>query len=101
MHSKFCPICHERTPHKRQFGIGTLILFIVTCGFWLLAMPFYPVRCGRCGGGSLAQAGAALSQSELMGTLAARARALEPHHIVLGIIGVLLALWIVNLAGIW
>lgn len=56
MFSKYCPVCHESTPHKRQFGIGSLILFIVTCGLWILVLPLYPVRCSRCGSGSLRQA---------------------------------------------
>jgi len=30
-------------------GIGTLFLFLITWGFWLLAMIFYPKRCIVCG----------------------------------------------------
>jgi len=44
-----CDVCQKRTAHKRAWGIGTLIMFLLTAGLWLLAMPFYPKRCQACG----------------------------------------------------
>jgi len=45
----FCPNCNMQVGFKRHFGIGTIILCIITFGWWLLALPFYPKRCIRCG----------------------------------------------------
>jgi hypothetical protein len=49
MKVEFCPVCEKVTPHKRAFGMGTLIAFFATTGLWVLAMPFYPIRCVYCG----------------------------------------------------
>ncbi len=49
MKSMECKGCGKVTLHGRQFGIGTLIGVLVTGGLWLIAMPFYPVRCKICG----------------------------------------------------
>ena len=49
METLHCPVCGEITPHKRAFGIGTLIAFLCTFGLWVLIMPFYPIRCTGCG----------------------------------------------------
>ncbi len=47
---KDCIYCRKETAHEKKYGIGTLILFIITFGFWILTMPFYPSRCIHCGG---------------------------------------------------
>jgi len=44
-----CPNCEKDTGHKRAFGAGTIIVTIITCGLWVLVMPFYPMRCIVCG----------------------------------------------------
>ncbi len=49
MSDSYCPSCKRETGHKRKIGIGTLILVIVTCGWWLLAILFYSKRCAVCG----------------------------------------------------
>ena len=35
---------------RRKIGVGTLILVLMTSGFWVLAVPFYEERCPICGG---------------------------------------------------
>jgi len=50
MKFKFCPNCGLNAGFKRAFGIGTLIMLVLTGGIWLLALPFYECRCIRCGG---------------------------------------------------
>jgi hypothetical protein len=49
MPTMICPTCGNTTWFRRQFGIGTLILILVTAGFWILALPFYRKRCPICG----------------------------------------------------
>ena len=45
----YCGNCRKKTYWKRNYGIGTLILVLIT-GFWfILALPFYPKRCSCCG----------------------------------------------------
>jgi len=48
----FCDNCGKKSGYKRAFGWGTFFAVIVTCGFWLLALPFYPRRCISCGNDS-------------------------------------------------
>ena len=52
-----CPNCGRRSGFKRHLGWGTFFMVVLTCGFWLLAIPFYPSRCINCG----------ISQSEAFG----------------------------------
>lgn len=49
MKTHYCKICKEYRAHKRHIGIGSLILVFITWGLWILALPFYPVRCTKCG----------------------------------------------------
>ena len=49
MKSKHCVNCNQTTGHKRHIGIGTLLMVLITAGLWLFAIPFYQVRCIRCG----------------------------------------------------
>ena len=52
MATKYCVNCDRVVEAKRQIGVGTLILAIITAGFWLLAIPFYSKRCPMCKGTS-------------------------------------------------
>lgn len=45
----FCPNCGKLTGYKRALGFGTFFAVLLTAGFWLLAIPFYPKRCITCG----------------------------------------------------
>lgn len=45
----FCPNCGKLTGYKRALGFGTFFAVLLTAGFWLLAIPFYPERCITCG----------------------------------------------------
>ncbi len=45
----FCPNCQKLTGYKRAIGFGTFFAVLLTAGFWLLAIPFYPKRCITCG----------------------------------------------------
>jgi hypothetical protein len=44
-----CPNCGTMSGFKRSLGFGTLFAVLLTAGLWLLAIPFYPVRCIKCG----------------------------------------------------
>ncbi len=44
-----CPNCEQLTGFKRALGVGTVLAVVFTAGFWLLAIPFYPQRCIKCG----------------------------------------------------
>lgn len=45
----YCPNCRRRSGFKRSLGWGTFFMVVLTCGFWLLLIPFYPMRCIGCG----------------------------------------------------
>src|SRR5712692_6682131 len=45
----FCPNCNKLTGYKRSLGFGTFFAVVLTAGFWLLVVPFYPKRCITCG----------------------------------------------------
>jgi len=44
-----CPSCQRNTGFKRALGFGTFFMVLITFGFWILAIPFYPLRCSICG----------------------------------------------------
>ena len=44
-----CSNCNKLTGFKRHLGLGTIIGILLTCGLWVLAIPFYPKRCIVCG----------------------------------------------------
>lgn len=48
MAQKHCNLCNRNVETKRQIGIGTIILAVLTAGFWLLLIPFYSQRCSIC-----------------------------------------------------
>ncbi len=50
---KYCALCERNVEAKRKIGVGSLILVLVTGGFWILALPFYHKRCPICVGTEL------------------------------------------------
>jgi hypothetical protein len=44
-----CDDCGSQRPFRRAFGWGTFFAVLPTFGGWLLALPFYPLRCTQCG----------------------------------------------------
>jgi hypothetical protein len=46
----YCHLCNRPVEAKRQIGIGTLILVLITGGLAIIAIPFYPKRCSICKG---------------------------------------------------
>ncbi|ERP31750.1 SHOCT domain-containing protein [Chitinivibrio alkaliphilus] len=50
MASKYCVNCERQVEARRHIGFGTVILLFITSGFWLLTIPFYPLRCPICKG---------------------------------------------------
>ena len=44
-----CPNCGKPSGFKRALGFGTFFMVVLTCGLWLLLIPFYPARCINCG----------------------------------------------------
>ena len=49
MDSVHCSSCGRVTGHRKALGWGTFFAVLLTGGFWLLALPFYPNRCIICG----------------------------------------------------
>jgi hypothetical protein len=49
MITQSCESCKRETGHRRAFSIATLIAVLLTGGLWVLALPFYPIRCVVCG----------------------------------------------------
>ncbi len=49
MKALFCSNCKKYTGFKRNLGIGTIIMIVLTTGLWILLLPFYPKRCVVCG----------------------------------------------------
>jgi hypothetical protein len=66
-----CPNCGKLTGFKRSLGFGTFFMVVLTCGFWLLAIPFYPMRCITCG---------LTRSSAVLHNFAAWYRSLSPHN---------------------
>ncbi len=52
MATKYCVNCDRVVEAKRQIGVGTFLLVIITSGLWLLVIPFYSKRCPMCKGTS-------------------------------------------------
>lgn len=50
MATKYCVNCDRIVEAKRQIGVGTFILAILTGGVWLILIPFYSKRCPMCKG---------------------------------------------------
>lgn len=49
MKTGYCGWCKRHSTFQRKLGFGTLFAVMITGGFWLLTIPFYPVRCTHCG----------------------------------------------------
>jgi hypothetical protein len=49
MRTEYCGNCGYRRGFKRNLGIGTILMLLLTFGWWLVVIPFYPVRCIQCG----------------------------------------------------
>ena len=47
---KYCPNCRQNTHRRRNIGIGTIIMIMLTCLGWVIFIPFYRKRCAICGG---------------------------------------------------
>lgn len=47
---KYCLNCKQMVEPKRNIGIGTFILVLMTAFFWVLLIPFYSKRCPLCKG---------------------------------------------------
>ena len=45
---RYCKLCDRKAEAKRHIGVGTLLLVLVTGGFWLLLIPLYSKRCPIC-----------------------------------------------------
>ena len=48
MSIQYCALCKRSIEAKRKIGVGTLILVLLTFGLWLVAIPFYRLRCSIC-----------------------------------------------------
>lgn len=49
MKEAYCDTCQAQRGFKRAFGWGTFFAMLCTLGWWLLVLPFYPLRCIVCG----------------------------------------------------
>ena len=45
----YCHACQRYTGFARKIGVGTLLLSVITFGFWLFLIPLYPAVCQLCG----------------------------------------------------
>jgi len=45
---KYCKLCERNVEAGGQIGIGSLLLVLLTAGFWILLIPFYESRCNIC-----------------------------------------------------
>ena len=57
MQTVYCNLCERKVGAKRAFGWGTFFAVVLTSGLWLLALPFYPIRCTVCGSDNLSEPG--------------------------------------------
>jgi hypothetical protein len=48
MPTMYCALCGRSVEARRQIGVGTVVLAVVTAGISLLAIPFYAKRCSIC-----------------------------------------------------
>lgn len=45
---KHCKLCNREVDTIQRYSIGTLVLLIITFGFWSIIMLLYPERCPIC-----------------------------------------------------
>ncbi|MBU2870940.1 hypothetical protein [Colwellia sp. E2M01] len=50
---RHCNLCERKVEAKREIGVGSLLLVLLTGGLWLIALIFYGERCSICKGNSL------------------------------------------------
>lgn len=48
---QWCPYCRMEQLYDSGYNWGTLFAVIATLGLWLLAVPFYNLKCRGCGRG--------------------------------------------------
>lgn len=48
MSLKYCALCKRNVEPRRKFGIGTIIMILLTGLLWILVLPFYRKRCPIC-----------------------------------------------------
>ena len=48
MSTKYCNLCERKVEAKREIGVGSLLLVLLTGGLWLIAIIFYGERCSIC-----------------------------------------------------
>ena len=53
MSIKYCNLCERKVEAKREIGVGSLLLVLLTGGLWLIALLFYGERCSICKSKSL------------------------------------------------
>jgi hypothetical protein len=56
MATMYCALCRRPVEARRDIGVGTVALAVVTAGLSLLAIPFYPKRCSICKSTALSSA---------------------------------------------
>jgi hypothetical protein len=78
-------------------GWGTFFMVILTAGFWLLTIPFYPKRCTTCG---CTEGGAARASLALAAGPPSRERQLLTAYGIIGaFVLVVLLIWLANLGS--
>lgn len=50
MDLRYCAHCNCFVQPRRDLGAGTLILGLITCGWWLITLPLYQKKCPNCKG---------------------------------------------------
>lgn len=48
MATMYCTLCGRPVEARRQIGLGTVVLAVITVGISLLAVPLYRKRCSIC-----------------------------------------------------
>lgn len=96
MRMDYCQNCQQRVGFRRALGWGTYFAVVLTLGFWLLTLPFYALRCIRCGEALGTDADLSVAEDlrgmlrDVAGTWSAR--------IIAGLVGVAIVILIVVFA---
>jgi hypothetical protein len=92
-----CYVCNRPSGFARRLGWGTFFMVILTAGFWLLTIPFYPKRCTTCG---CTEGGAARASLALADGSPRRERQLLTAYGVIGaFVLVVLLIWLAKLGS--
>lgn len=95
MHVTHCYVCNRPSGFSRRLGWGTFFMVILTAGFWLLAIPFYPKRCTTCG---CTEGGAARASLAMAAGPPGRQRQLLTAYGIIGtFVVVVFCIWLANL----